>query len=125
VLFSEHVRQDLAISRSSFTEIAKETGKRWRELSHKERTIIWETLAAGRLQDYKNELGRYKQTEEYRSHQTYLEGFKQQRHNPKLTTMSDNKAASTSELASCGPLTVSEGREEFEATRQESVEIQI
>ena len=30
VLFGEHVRQDLASSRSSFTDIAKETGRRWR-----------------------------------------------------------------------------------------------
>jgi hypothetical protein len=122
VLFSKHVRQDPALSRSSFTEIAKETGKRWRELSHEERTIIWETPAADRLQDYKKELERYKQTEKYRSYQTYLEGFKERSHNPKSTTMSDNKAASTSELASFGPLTTSEAQEEFEATRQESVD---
>ncbi|CAN9176814.1 unnamed protein product [Alternaria alternata] len=122
VLFSEHVRQDPALSRSSFTEIAKETGKRWRELSHEERTIIWETPAADRLQDYKNDLERYRQTETYRSHQTYLEGFKQRSHNPKSTTMLDNKAASTSELASFGPLTASEGQKEFEATCQENVD---
>jgi hypothetical protein len=122
VLFSEHVRQDPALSRSSFTEIAKETGKRWRELSHEERTIIWETPAADTLQDYKKELKLYKQTEKYRSHQTYLEGFKQRSHNPKSTTMLDNKAASTSELTSFGPLTASEGQEEFEASRQESVD---
>jgi hypothetical protein len=122
VLFSEHFRQDPALSRSSFTEIAKEIGKHWRELSHEERMIIWETPAADRLQDYKKKLERYKQTEKYRSHQTYLEEFKQQRHNPKPTTMSDNKAVSTSELASFGPVTVSEGQEEFEGTRQESVD---
>jgi hypothetical protein len=122
VLFGEHVRQDPALSRSSFTEIAKETGKRWRELSHEERTIIWETPAADRLQDYKKELERYKQTEKYRSHQTYLEGFQQRSHDPKSTTMSDNKAASASELASFGPLTASEAQEELEATCQESMD---
>ncbi|CAN9183995.1 unnamed protein product [Alternaria alternata] len=122
VLFSEHVRQDPALSRSSFTEIAKETGKRWRKLSHEERTTIWGTPAADRLQDYKNELERYKQTEEYRSHQTYLEGFKQRRHSPKSTTILDNKAASTSELASFGPITASEAPKEFEANRQESLD---
>jgi hypothetical protein len=122
VLFSEHVRQDPALNRSSFIGIAKETGKRWRELSHEERTTIWVTPAADRLQDYKNKLERYKQTETYRSHQTYLEEFKQQSHNPKSTTMSDNKAASTSKVASFGPLTTSEGQEEYEATRQESVD---
>jgi hypothetical protein len=116
VLFSEHVRQDPELSRSSFTEIAKETGKRWRELSDEERTIIWETPAADRLRDYRKELKRYKQTENHRSHQTYLEGFKQRTHNPKSTTMSDNTAASTS----FGPLTASEAHEEFQATHQES-----
>jgi hypothetical protein len=122
VLFREHVRQDLALSRSSFTETAKEAGKRWRELSHEERTIIWETPAADRLQDYRKELERYKQTEKCRSHQTYLEGFKQRSHNPKPTTMSDNKAASTSKLATFGPLTASKAQEESEATRQEIVD---
>jgi hypothetical protein len=122
VLFSEHVRQDPALNRSSFIESAKETGKRWRELSHEERTTIWETPAADRLQDYKNKLELYKKTETYRSHQMYLEGFKQRSHNPKSITMSDNKAASTSKLASVGPLTTSEGQEEFEATCQESVD---
>jgi hypothetical protein len=122
VLFSEHVRQDPALSRSSFTDIAKETGKRWRELSHEERTIIWKTPAVEKLQDYKKELERYKQTEEYQSHQTYLERFKQRSHNPISTIISDNKAASTSELTSFGPLTASEGQEEFQASYQESVD---
>jgi hypothetical protein len=122
VLFSEHVRQDSALSGSSFTEIAKETGKRWRELSHEERMIIWETPVADRLEEYKKELECYKQTEKYRSHQTYLDGFKERSHNPKPTTMSDNKASSTSELASFGPLTASEAQEEFKAARQESVD---
>jgi hypothetical protein len=122
VLFSEHVRQDPALSRSSFTEIAKEAGKRWRELSHEERTIIWETPAADRLQDYRKELERYKQTKKCRSYQTYLEGFKQRSHNLKLTTMLDNKAASTSELATFGPLTVLKAQEESEATHQEIVD---
>ena len=53
VLFGEHVRQDPALSHSSFTEIAKETGKRWKELSHEERMVIWETPAADRLRDTK------------------------------------------------------------------------
>jgi hypothetical protein len=83
---------------------------------------VWETPAADRLQDYRKELERYKQTEKCRSHQTYLKGFKQRSHNPKPTTMSDNKAASTSELATFGPLTVSKAQEESEATHQEIVD---
>jgi hypothetical protein len=120
VLFGEHVRQDPALSHSSFTEIAKEIGKRWRELSHEERMVIWETPAADRLQDYKKELERYKQTENYQSYQTYLEGFEQQRHNPESIIPSDNKLSSTHEPAISRQLPATQ--EEFEATRQESVD---
>jgi hypothetical protein len=118
VLFGEHVRQNPVLGRLSFAEIAKETGKRWRQLSDKERVSIWETPAADRLQDYKEELERYKQTENYRSYQTYLEEFKQRQHNPELITPSDKKASSTSESSSRLP--ASQFQEEFEATRQES-----
>jgi hypothetical protein len=120
VLFGEHVRQDPALSDSSFTEIAKETGKRWREMPHEERTIMWETPAAERLQRHKKELERYKQTENYWSYQTYLERFEQQRHNPESMIRLDNRVLSTSEPAISGHLPASQ--EEIEATRQEIVD---
>jgi hypothetical protein len=119
VLFGEHVRQDPALMHSSFTEIAKETGKRWKELSYKERLVIWKTPAADRLQDYKKELERYKQTDNYQSYQTYLKRFEQQRHNPESIIQSDNKLSFTHEPAISGQLPASQ--EEFEVTRQESV----
>jgi hypothetical protein len=119
VLFGEHVRQDPALSHSSFTEIAKETGRRWRELSHEERMGIWEIPAADRLQDFKKELERYKQTENYQSYQTYLEEFKQQRHNSESIRLSDNKSSSTHESVFPGQIPALQ--EELEATRQESV----
>jgi hypothetical protein len=119
VLFGEHVRQDPALAHSSFTEITKETGKRWRELSSEERIIIWETPAAGRLQDYRKELDRYKQTDSYQSYQTYLEGFKQQRHSPESILLSDNTLSSTKEPAISGQLSASQGG--LEATHPESV----
>jgi hypothetical protein len=120
VLFGEHVRQDPALSHSSFIEIAKETGKRWKELSQEERAVIWETPAADRLQDYKKELDRYKQTENYQSYQTYLEGFEQKLHNPESITSSNNKLSSPHEAAVSGQLPAAQG--EFETTRQEIVD---
>ena len=119
VLFGEHVRQDPALSHSSFTEIAKETGKRWREMSHEERMIIWETPAAESLQSHRKELERYKQTENYESYQTYLERFEHQRHNPESMTRSDNRDYFTSEPAIFGQLPASQ--EELEATHRQSV----
>jgi hypothetical protein len=118
VLFSEHVRQDPGLSHSSFTEIAKETGKRWRELPSEERIVIWETPAADRLQDYKKKLERYKQTKNYHGYQAYLEEFEHQRHNPESTLLSENTLSSTHEPAISGQLPASQ--EGLEATRQES-----
>jgi hypothetical protein len=43
VLFGEHARQDLASSRLSFTDIAKETGRRWRELPNEEGAHLGKT----------------------------------------------------------------------------------
>jgi hypothetical protein len=122
VLFGEHVRQDPALSSSSFAEIAKETGKRWGALSHEERVNAWEKPAADRLQDYKEELERYKQTDSYRSYQTYLEEFKQQQHKPEPTISTDDKASSTSESASFVQQPALMGQEEYETIRQEGVD---
>ena len=122
VLFGEHVRQDLVLSSSSFSEIAKETGNRWRELSDRERANMWETPAADRLQSYKEEFELYKQTENYKSYQTYLKNFKQRQHNPESITPSDMKAESTSKSGSFSPLPASQGQETFEAIHQDSVD---
>jgi hypothetical protein len=100
VLFGEHVRQDPTLGHSSFTEIAKETGKRWRELSPEERVNTWEIPAANRFENHKEELDRYKQTRNYRNYQSYLEEFKQQQHNPESTLPSDNEPSSAPKSAS-------------------------
>jgi hypothetical protein len=120
VLFGEHVRQDLVLSSLSFSEIAKETGKRWRELSDRERANMWETPAADRLQGYKEEFELYKQTENYQSYQTYLKNFKQGQHNPDSITPSDMNAESTSKSASFSQLPASQDQETFEAIHQDS-----
>ncbi|KAH8731707.1 hypothetical protein GQ44DRAFT_263332 [Phaeosphaeriaceae sp. PMI808] len=122
VLFGEHARQDPALSSSSFAEIAKETGKRWRQLPHEERVNDWELPVNSRLQEYREELERYKQTENYWNYQKYLEEFKQQQHNAKSTIPSDDKSSPTFGFASLSPLLDSEGQEEFEDISQESVD---
>ncbi|KAF1840741.1 uncharacterized protein K460DRAFT_294507 [Cucurbitaria berberidis CBS 394.84] len=121
VLFGEYVRQDPALSHSSFTEIAKETGKPWRELPQEDRMGIWETPVADRLQEYKRELELYKQTENYQNHQTYLEQFKQKRQNPDTLIPPGNKPPSIHEFESFDQLLGPQ--EGLEATRQESVNI--
>jgi hypothetical protein len=113
VLFGEYVRQDPALSCSSFVDIAKETGKRWRESSDNERIHNWETPAADRLRDYKVELGTYKHTEDYQSYQIYLEEFKQGRHS------SESKASSYGKAS-----LISKDQEEIEAISQDSVDIE-
>jgi hypothetical protein len=118
VLFGEYVRQDPALSHASFTDIAKETGKRWSALSEEERVNTWEIPAADRLEKYKEELERYKQTEDYKKYQTYLEEFKEQWHHPKSRRPLDNKPLPTDELASSRRLPAPQ--EEPEAPSQES-----
>jgi hypothetical protein len=124
VLFGEHVRKDPALSGSSFAKLAKETGKRWRKLSDEERVNDWETPAAERLQEYKEALEIYKQTENYRGYQAYLEGFKQ-RHTLEATTSSDEKASIASKPGSSSQLPVPQVQEEeWEAIPQEEVDIE-
>jgi hypothetical protein len=113
VLFGEHIRKDPAISHLSFTGIAKETGKRWREISYEERLNLWETPAADMLKVYKEELKRYKRTENCQNYQTYLKEFKQGLHNPASIISSENKVSSASESASPSMLPASQGQEEF------------
>lgn len=96
VLFGEHVRQDPTLDQSSFAEIAKETGRRWRELPNKERAGIWEDPATKRLQNYREEMNDYMQTENYLNYQKYLEGFKHQQLNPGSTALADNPEPSIS-----------------------------
>jgi hypothetical protein len=80
VLFTEHVRTDPAISSLPFAEIAKEVGKRWGNLSQEERSNVWEKPVADQMREYRAEFERYKTTESYRSYQSYLEGFRQEKH---------------------------------------------
>jgi hypothetical protein len=121
VLFGEHVRHDPALKGSSFTELAKETGKRWRELSDEERINEWESPAAERLQAYKNELGRYMQTENYRNYQQYLDEFKQGRRNQEAMAPLSRKGSISSNSTDQLPAPFARGRSE--STHEESAEM--
>jgi hypothetical protein len=122
IVFGEHVRQDPALSGLSFAELAKETGKRWGELSHEERVNIWEKPAADELQLYKAELDRYKLTENYQSYQRYLKQFKQGRSIPEPLTSSDDKTAPSLKSTFFSWLPELPDQKEFEAALLQSID---
>ncbi|KAF2446652.1 hypothetical protein P171DRAFT_472109 [Karstenula rhodostoma CBS 690.94] len=124
VVFGEHVRRDPALSRSSFAELAKETGKRWNEISQEERVHIWEAPASDKLQNYKEELEQYKQTNNYKAYQTYLEEFKQGRHNPESILSPENNVPTNPEHGSPSLLPASQAHEELEATDEEGFDLE-
>lgn len=95
VLFSEQIRNDPEWKVASFTEVAKEAGRRWRDLPPEIRSDVWEEPATERFQAYREDLGRYKQTEEYRDYQEYQEKFEQdQRQSSRAKGRSNDKATS-------------------------------
>jgi hypothetical protein len=102
VLFGEHIRKDPALSNSTFSEAAKDVGRRWGELSHDERVNVWEKPAADKLEEYKADLEQYKQTENYQTYQMYLEEFKRGHPKPESTAQSDHKALSNFGSATSG-----------------------
>jgi hypothetical protein len=82
----------------------------------------WERPAAERLQHYKEELDRYKLTENHQSYQMYLERFKQARHKPEQIAPSGNKALSILESTLFSRLPDSLDLEEVKAAVQESID---
>ncbi|KAH7082582.1 hypothetical protein BKA63DRAFT_134537 [Paraphoma chrysanthemicola] len=122
VLFGEHVRQNPALSSSSFTQIAKETGRHWRELHDEERVNTWEAPAANRLEKYKDELVCYKETEEYWNYQRYLEEFKQQQHHSESIKPSDKKSSSIRKRAASDQRP--DSLEGLEATHWERMDVE-
>ena len=117
MLFGEYVRQNPELTGASFTDLAKETGKRWRELSSEERVDIWENPAAKRQREYKEALAIYKQTDDYRNHQIYLEEFRQQ-HKSEPTTPADDKISGGFDTSSSSRLPAPQ------AVPQEDVEME-
>jgi len=80
---------------------------------------MWEAPAADKLHNYKEELEQYKQTENYRTYQTYLEEFKQGRHNLESITSPKNQISCTSEHAPPSLLPASQAQEDVKATNEE------
>lgn len=77
VVFGGHVRQDPVLGGLSSTDLAKETGKRWKEISDEEKEHVWDVTAAKNMREYRVELEEYKKTEDYQRYQECLESFRQ------------------------------------------------
>jgi len=99
-------------------DIEKAVERRWRELPQEERVNRWERPAFLRLVNYQKDLERYKQTENYRTYQTYLEAFKQRRHSPEIRILPDSNAPFTFETAPSAPLPVLPEQEDLDGCQQ-------
>ncbi|ORX91073.1 HMG-box [Basidiobolus meristosporus CBS 931.73] len=75
VMFSNKVRNELKDQNMSFTEIAKIVGDRWKSISPEEKDEV-ERSAAKAKEEYYESLRAYKETEEYKEYQSYLEEFR-------------------------------------------------
>ncbi|KAK9767625.1 hypothetical protein K7432_002434 [Basidiobolus ranarum] len=75
VMFSNKVRNELKDQNMSFTEIAKIVGDRWKSISPEEKDEV-ERSAAKAKEEYYESLRTYKETEEYKEYQSYLEDFR-------------------------------------------------
>ena len=120
VLFVDHIRKDPALSGLSSPDLAKETERRWKELSDNERAEAWDVPAAKRMKQYREEFKRYKGTDEYSSYQKYLEDFDQKQNNTERVNSSDLDRSATSELAPSSRLSASQFLDQIESLRQEN-----
>lgn len=92
VLFGEHIREKDDGNGLSFAEMAKQTGRLWKELPQEERTNLWEKPAMEKRREYDEELKYYKMDENYHIYQAYLKDFKAKAKQPKRdsTLLSDD-----------------------------------
>ncbi|KAK9712650.1 hypothetical protein K7432_007002 [Basidiobolus ranarum] len=75
VMFSNKVRNELKDQNMSFTEIAKIVGDRWKSISPEEKDEV-ERSAAKEKEEYYEILNAYKETDDYKEYQKYLEEFR-------------------------------------------------
>lgn len=75
VMFSEHLRENPAVSALSFVEIAKLAGEAWRALSAGGRQH-WENQSATAVDAYRMQLDDYQALPSYRQYQDYVLDFK-------------------------------------------------
>jgi hypothetical protein len=86
VNFADHLRAEPDISCLSFVDIAREVGRRWQNLPPEQKRI-WESHAAGAMQEYESQMDEYKKSEKWRKHQAYLIEFRsQQQHSSKASS---------------------------------------
>lgn len=75
VNFANHLRADPAIASKSFVEIAREVGRQWQNLDASEKEK-WESEASSAMEKYEEQMELYRQTENFRKYQQYVEAFK-------------------------------------------------
>lgn len=91
--FADQLRTDPQIAQLSFVLIAREVGRQWQELPLEQKRV-WESNAARAMQEYESNMDKYKQTDEWRKYQVYLNDFKAQQ--AQATTGRRNLGARTS-----------------------------
>ncbi|KAJ8107324.1 hypothetical protein OPT61_g8944 [Boeremia exigua] len=109
VNFADQLRTDPSISQLSFVHIAREVGRRWQELPPEQKRV-WESNAARAMQEYESQMDEYKQTDEWRKYQAYLNEFKAQ------------QAQATSGKRSLGGRTLSHSTREYSRASPETPE---
>jgi hypothetical protein len=119
LVFGEQARNESALQRMSFAETAKETGRRWQDLSHTERSNIWEKPAAKKLQQYKDDLKEYEKTQEFRNHQSYLASFNKSQGQPE-SSASASRMSMTLESKEADQSSTLSGDEEELCTAESS-----
>lgn len=74
VMFSNFIREEMKEELLPFAEISRQVGEKWQKLSP-EAKEEWKEKAAGPWQRYKQELGEYQKTENFRRYSQYVADF--------------------------------------------------
>ncbi len=107
--FADQLRTDPQVSQLSFVHIAREVGRRWQELPPEQKRV-WESNAARSMQEYESRMDEYKQTDDWRKYQVYLNKFKAQ------------QAQASTGKQSMGPRTLSHSTREHSRASPETPE---
>ncbi|KAI8379840.1 hypothetical protein EDC96DRAFT_491917 [Choanephora cucurbitarum] len=75
IMFSNDARSELKHKNMSFVEMAKLVGDRWKSLSNEQKQG-YERTAMKAKDEYLNAMHAYKQTDQYKNYQAYLNDFK-------------------------------------------------
>lgn len=77
VNFADQLRTNPEVSQLSFVSIAREVGRRWQDLPAEQKRV-WESNAARAMQEFESQMDEYKNTDNWRRYQVYLNDFKTQ-----------------------------------------------